>query len=117
MSSAFDAILNAGVSLLETLSGDSFRHAGATYTGNFRTGNSLEQAEAGSFSMHGGQTRTVLILHVARSQFSAVPYSWKNQKISRETPTPAEYTVAAVNTDDPNIYAFILIGTNNPANG
>jgi len=110
MSADFDAILNAGVSLLETLSGDVFTHAGSRYVGNFRTGNSLEQAEAGAFSSHGGQARVVLVLHVARSQFSTVPLGWKNQKIQRATPTPAEYTVSAVNTDDPNVYAFVLIG-------
>lgn len=112
MSIAFDSILNAGVSLLESLSGDAFTHAGARYVGNFRTGNSLEQAEAGAFSLHGGQARIVLVLHVARSQFTAAPLSWKNQKVSRITPTPAEYTVATVNVDDPNIYAFVLIGKN-----
>lgn len=110
MSAEFDAILNAGVSLLETLSGDVFKHNGTSYVGNFRTGNSLEQAEAGSFTSHGGQVRVVLVLHVARSQFSVPPLGWKNQKIFRTTPTPAEYTVSAVNTDDPNIYALILIG-------
>ena len=110
MSANFDSILNAGVDLLEALSGDTFTHAGRAYVGNFRTGSSLEQAEAGAFSSHGGQSRAVLVLHVARSQFTAPPLAWKNQKIQRATPTPAEYTVSSVNADDPNIYAFVLIG-------
>ena len=112
MSSAFDAILNSGVSLLESLSGDPFTQAGARYTGNFRTGSPLEQAEAGGFSSHGGQSRTVVICAVARSQFSAPPISWKNQKVQRLAPTAAEYTVASVHTDDPNVYTFVLIGRN-----
>lgn len=110
MSADFDNILNSGVSLLEALSGDVFTHAGTSYVGNFRTGNSLEQAEAGAFTQHGGQSRIVLILQVARSQFTALPISWKNQKITRTTPTPAEFTVSAVHTDDPNIFSFVLIG-------
>jgi hypothetical protein len=110
MATDFDSILNAGVSLLEDLAGDDFTHAGATYRGNFRTGTSLEQAEAGAFSSHGGQSRAVLILQVARSRFSAVPLAWKNQKIQRKTPTPAEYTVSSVNADDPNLFSFVLIG-------
>jgi hypothetical protein len=52
------------------------------------------------------------VLHVARSQFTAAPLSWKNQKVLRITPTPAEYTVSTVNVDDPNVYAFVLIGKN-----
>lgn len=112
MSTAFDSILNAGVGLLETLSGDAFTHNATTYAGNFRTGSPLEQAEAGAFTQHGRQARTVLILYVARSQFSGVPLSWKDQKINRQTPTPAEYTVASVNTDDPNCYVFVLLGKN-----
>ena len=118
MSANFDSILNAGVDLLEALSGDTFTHAGRAYVGNFRTGNSLEQAEGsafgsrdgGSFTSHGGMNRIVLVLYVARSQFTAPPLAWKNQKIQRATPTPAEYTVSSVNADDPNIYAFVLIG-------
>lgn len=105
----FDNILNAGVALVETLSGDSFTHGGETFTGNFRTGNAMEQAEASSFSSHGSQSQTVVILYAARSQFSLPPFEWKNQKILRTTPTATEYIVASVNTDDPNVYAFVCV--------
>lgn len=109
--SSFDAYLNRGVALLETLAGDRFTHNGRGFVGNFRTGNSLEQAEAADvMRSHGYQSQVVLILHVSRSQFDSHPLLWKRSKIQRLTPTPAEYTVLSVNTDDPNIYAFVLIG-------
>lgn len=103
--------MNSGVGLLETLAGDRFTHNGAAFVGNFRTGNSLEQADAaGVMTAHGYESKIVLILHVARSQFTASPVTWKRQKIKRLTPTAQEYTVLSVNTDDPNVYAFVLIG-------
>lgn len=109
---SFESAMNSGVDLMETLAGDSFTIGGASFVGNFRTGNSLEQAEASeAMRLHGyPQAGVVLILHVARSRFSAPPLDWKRQKIKRLTPTPAEYTVASINTDDPNVYALVLIG-------
>lgn len=109
--SAFSGLLAAGVELLEATAGDAFTHNGQRYIGNFRTGNSLEQADAGvSMGAHGFEAKTISILFVSRSQFDAPPVSWKRQKILRETPTPAEYTIASINFEDPDVFAFVLIG-------
>lgn len=109
----FQSITDSGVAMLETLAGDGFSIAGGEYRGNFRTGNSLEQMQAAeAMAQHGyPQKGVVLILHVARSRVAvSAVLSWKRQKLKRHTPTSAEYTVADVNTDDPNVYAVILIG-------
>lgn len=108
---AFSGLLAAGVALLETTAGDTFTHNGKSYVGNFRTGNSLEQTDAGvTMGAHGFEAKTVSILFVSRAQFDAPPVSWKRQKILRETPTPAEYTIASINFEDPDVFAFVLVG-------
>jgi hypothetical protein len=107
----FDSLLNQGAALLESLAGDAFTHNGESFVGNFRTGNSLEQADAAQvMGSHGFQMKIVVILHVTRSQFTAPPISWRRQKLQRLTPTPQEFTILSVNTDDPNVYAFVLVG-------
>lgn len=108
---SFDDYLNRGVALMETLAGDRFTHNGRQYVGNFRTGNSLEQAEAGEeMRSHGYLSQVLVILHVSRAQFESHPTTWKRQKLHRLTPAPAEYTVLSVNIDDPNVYAIVLLG-------
>lgn len=109
---AFDDLLNSGVDLMETLTGDAFTQNGTAYVGNFRAADPIEQVNAGQqFNLHGKRNQIAVILYVARSQFTEAPLLWEDQQLIRLTPTPTEYTILTVNAEDPNAYVFVLIGS------
>lgn len=84
---------------------------GRTYTLVFRSADAMEGAASGmDMQGHGFGDKSLVIATGARSQFDAVPYSWRRAHGTRLVPQPTQdFTILSVAIDDPLHYVFAMV--------
>lgn len=112
MDSEFQSILTPAATEAEGHVGESFTGPdGAIYIGTFRGAEAFELAAAGlGMDANGYPNKTTLAMTSSKAQYTAPPWSWRQNKTPLIRSNPFQKcTVAAMTDDDPLFYFFILL--------